>query len=75
MTKLSVMSLRKIFRFQIKCSNYHDGCQEDCHNIKFRNTNKILFTRINILNKYFVTIARFFSLVSVNETSVLKLKF
>ena len=42
------------------------------HNIKFINTDKILFTRIKILNKCFVTVARFFSLVTVNEMNVLK---
>ena len=69
---LSVMSLLKIFQFQTKCSNYHDGCQEDCHKIKFSNTDKILFAGIKILNKCVAAVASFFGLVSVNEMSVLK---
>ena len=59
----------------VQTTMYHDNCQEDCDNIKFSNTDKILFTRIKFLNKCFVTVARSFSLASVNEMSVLKLKF
>ena len=54
----------------MECSKYQHGCQESCHNLKFSHTDKILFTRTMILNKYFVTVARL--LVSVIEMSLLK---
>ena len=51
-------------------SKYQDGCHEGCHNFKFSHTDKTLFTRIMILNKYSVTVARL--LVSVSEMILLK---
>ena len=47
----------------MECSKYQDGCQEACHNLKFSHTEKILFTRIMILNKYVVTVAKLLILV------------
>ena len=51
-------------------SKYQDGCQEGCHNLKFSHTEKILFTRIMILNKYVATVAKL--LVLVIEMLLLK---
>ena len=34
----------------MECSKYQDGCQEGCHNFKLSHTDKMLFTRIMILN-------------------------
>ena len=54
----------------MESSKYQDGCQEGFHNFKFSHTDKMLFTRIMILNKYFVTVA--WLLVSVIEMILLK---